>query len=415
MAINNNTNNDAPRPDKASNFDEFDVPAYGSDTDPHDTTAVGNSADLTGTSQLRKSSEPANNSAATEVFQQPQQQPQVPSQSLTSDLGSANLTSGLVASDSTTSKSSIFERPGRAEPTEIIPQQHPQGEQSLVGNDHRQDPLAAEKQTGYENIHIAAAETTSFDDGYGEYNADRDFASPAGASTAATGLTTAGAAGAASTAGAVGVANTYPGADPVATEESRLAEERAAEERALRKQYGRRGTIDFGLLLIRLALAAYLIVAGMRALFGLGGGAGISGLEAEFAGYASASTLAMTIPILQLAAGVFLLLGLLTPLASMVALIATGFMAIHELTQSGAGLDLFAWPDTMWLAIVLFVVNLALQFTGPGLMSLDAALGVKPLSASTRRPLASSWIFFLLGIAALVAIWWYGTGVNPLA
>ena len=98
----------------------------------------------------------------------------------------------------------------------------------------------------------------------------------------------------------------------------------------------------------------------------------------------------------------------------MAAMVATGFMAIHELAASGTGLDIFAWPEALWLALVLFVVNVGVQFTGPGFISVDSALGVKALSSPARRPLASSWIFFILGAAALVAVWWFGAGINPL-
>ena len=188
----------------------------------------------------------------------------------------------------------------------------------------------------------------------------------------------------------------------------------AEEELALRRQYGKRGTIDFGLLFIRIALGGFLIVEGVRTLFSIGESAGISGLESEYASYSMANILAMGIPVGQLVAGVFLVLGLLTPFASMLALVVTGFMAIHELAVSGAGLDVFSWPESLWLALVLFVVNIGVQFTGPGFISVDSALGVKALSSPARRPLASSWVFFILGAAALVAVWWFGAGVNPL-
>lgn len=188
----------------------------------------------------------------------------------------------------------------------------------------------------------------------------------------------------------------------------------AEEEKALRRQYGKRGTIDFGLLFIRFALGGFLIIEGVRTLFSIGESAGISGLESEYASYTMANILAMGVPVGQLVAGTFLVLGLLTPFASMLALVVTGFMAIHELAVSGTGLDVFAWPESLWLALILFVVNVGVQFTGPGFISVDSALGVKALSSPARRPLASSWIFFILGAAALVAVWWFAAGINPL-
>lgn len=175
------------------------------------------------------------------------------------------------------------------------------------------------------------------------------------------------------------------------------------------REYGRRGTIDFGLLFVRIALSAYLLIAGATTFFKLGGGEGLSGLEADFADCAFASPLAIAVPTMQLIAGAFLLLGLVTPFAAMIGLVVTGFMALHELASSGAGLDIFNWPDSVWLSLVLFVIAVALQFTGPGFISFDAK------RSWARRPLATSWIFVVIGIAVLVALWWFGAAVNPLA
>lgn len=175
------------------------------------------------------------------------------------------------------------------------------------------------------------------------------------------------------------------------------------------REYGRRGTIDFGLLFVRIALSAYLLIAGATTFFKLGGGEGLSGLETDFADYAFASPLAIAVPTMQLIAGAFLLLGLVTPFAAMIGLVVTGFMALHELAASGAGLDIFNWPDSVWLSLVLFVIAVALQFTGPGFISFDAK------RSWARRPLATSWIFVVIGIAVLVALWWFGAAVNPLA
>ena len=170
----------------------------------------------------------------------------------------------------------------------------------------------------------------------------------------------------------------------------------------------RRGTMDFGLLFVRLALSVYLLVAGASTFFKLGGNEGLAGLESEYGEYAMSAALAIGVPTVQLIAGAFLLLGLVTPLAAMFGLIVTGFDAIHGLNASGDGLDVFAWNESVWLGLVLFVIAVALQFTGPGFISLDFN------RSWTRRPLATSWVFVIIGVAALVAIWWFGAGVNPL-
>lgn len=56
-----------------------------------------------------------------------------------------------------------------------------------------------------------------------------------------------------------------------------------------------------------------------------------------------------------------------------------------------------------------FAIAIALQFTGPGFISFDVK------RSWARRPLATSWIFVIVGIAVLVALWWFGAGVNPIA
>lgn len=174
----------------------------------------------------------------------------------------------------------------------------------------------------------------------------------------------------------------------------------------------RRGTIDFGLLLLRLALGALLIIQSVGTFFRLGGNEGIAGLEDAFANYPFGNGLAIIVPTLELAAGVFLVLGLLTPVASLVAIAVTGFLALHAFNAfnaQGDGFNVFAWGPETWMPVMLLGAALALQFTGPGLYGVDAQRGW------ARRPLASSWICALVGLAAAGLMWWFGTEINPFA
>lgn len=317
-------------------------------------------------------------------------------------------------------RSSVFDRPGRAQPQEITPNttQAPQSAvESQPTETMNMGPTTGSQNNPYDDRDFASRDT-SFDQSPTSVNSSADYSNePTTVQPAAVP-----AGGAAAGAGAAGYGATqhfdspsqYSDDTALALDADSAAAAQAEEEQALRRQYGKRGTIDFGLLFIRIALGGFLIVEGVRTLFSIGESAGISGLESEYASYSMANILAMGIPVGQLVAGVFLVLGLLTPFASMLALVVTGFMAIHELAVSGAGLDVFSWPESLWLALVLFVVNIGVQFTGPGFISVDSALGVKALSSPARRPLASSWVFFILGAAALVAVWWFGAGVNPL-
>ena len=195
----------------------------------------------------------------------------------------------------------------------------------------------------------------------------------------------------------------YVATEPTYAETAETAEPVVVEEET------RRGTTDFGLFLMRLFLGAFLIIDSVAIFFRLGGNEGISGLESAFADYPYGSGLAVVVPTLELAAGVFLLLGLLTPIAALVAITVTGFMALHAFVSQSDGFNVFAWTPETWVPVMLLAASLVVQFTGPGRYGVDASRGW------AKRPLVSSWIGALLGLAAAGLIWWFGTGINPVA
>lgn len=170
----------------------------------------------------------------------------------------------------------------------------------------------------------------------------------------------------------------------------------------------KRGTLDFGLLLLRVSLGLYFLCSGVSTFFTMGNSAGLSGLEQDFADYAQPAALAMALPTLQLVAGVFLLLGLVTPIAAMVATVAAGIWFVHAVIASGGTLLPWAWGPEAWLPFHMLALSLAVQFTGPGIIAIDAG------RSWARRPLVSSWIFALLGIGALVAVVWFGFGIGAV-
>lgn len=196
---------------------------------------------------------------------------------------------------------------------------------------------------------------------------------------------------------------------PVVQETTYVEPEPVVEQSTTVVEDARRGTIDFGLLLLRLALGALLIIQSVGTFFRLGGNEGIAGLESAFADYPYGNGLAIVVPTLELAAGVFLVLGLLTPVASLVAIAVTGFLALHAFNAQGDGFNVFAWGPETWMPVMLLGASLAMQFTGPGLYGVDAQRGW------ARRPLASSWICALVGLAAAGLMWWFGTEINPFA
>lgn len=283
-------------------------------------------------------------------------------------------------------KSRLFQRAGRAEPTVIKPKP---AEAATTDTAPSSDPAAEAKTETFESAPRDTRDSLSFDSAATD---TETTAFPRAEATSEPAAET-----------YDDVPSTVAVADPAIESD---AETTVAEEEP---QRARRGTIDFGLLFVRLALSIYLLVAGASTFFKLGGNEGLSGLENEYGEYTMAAALAIGVPTVQLIAGAFLLLGLVTPLAAMFGLIVTGFEAIHGLNASGDGLDVFAWNESVWLGLVLFAIAVALQFTGPGFISLDFN------RSWTRRPLATSWIFIVIGVAALVAIWWFGAGVNPLS
>ncbi|WP_448851094.1 DoxX family protein [Corynebacterium sp. 335C] len=173
----------------------------------------------------------------------------------------------------------------------------------------------------------------------------------------------------------------------------------------------RRGTLDFGLLLLRLGVGGLLLLHGLSTFFGFGGSAGLTGLQQEFAsaGYGYASILSVAVPTLQVIAGGLLVLGLATPLGAGIALALSAFLTMFEVaTGSGAGWNILGEGSAaVQVQLLLTASALALQFTGPGRYGLDFS------RRWSRRPLASSWIFCILAIAAAVAAWWFVTGTLP--
>lgn len=193
--------------------------------------------------------------------------------------------------------------------------------------------------------------------------------------------------------------------EPVETVEPAYVEETV--EPVAVEEETRRGTTDLGLFLLRLFLGAYLIIDSVGVFFRLGGNEGISGLEDAYAGYPYGNGLAVVVPTLELAAGVFLVLGLLTPVAAAVAVAVTGFMALHAFTAAGSEYNVFAWSAETWVPVMLLAASLAVQFTGPGRYGIDASRGW------AKRPLVSSWICALIGLAAAGLMWWFGAEINP--
>lgn len=227
-----------------------------------------------------------------------------------------------------------------------------------------------------------------------QYFDESDFAEPA------TTLDTAGAAGAAGVAGAAGATATTATAGEDADTDFYDDDE----------QEIRRGTTDFGLLLLRLGLGALLLVHGLTTLLGWGNSGGTTALEAQFNqnNFALGPVMATAIPTVELIAGTLLILGLATPLAAALALALSAYLSMFDVATAADGANIVGkGSGDLQLQLLMTFTALGLQFTGPGRIGLDFGRGW------ARRPLASSWLFGILAIAVAIGLWWLTTGTLP--
>jgi putative oxidoreductase len=133
--------------------------------------------------------------------------------------------------------------------------------------------------------------------------------------------------------------------------------------------------MDAGLLILRLAVG--LLIAGhgvQKVSFRLGGN-GLAGGTEEFRrdGFRGGRLTALAAGASQIGSGLFLAVGLLTPLAAMAAM---GVMTVAGTVKWAKGL--WVQNDGYEYPLVLVVVSAALALTGPGGWSVDHALAVAP-------------------------------------
>lgn len=249
-----------------------------------------------------------------------------------------------------------------------------------------------EAEPTYDSSRNSAAETQYFDESdFAEPTASRDTAGAAGA---------AGVAGAGVGAAGATAATTTATADD--DEDTDFYDDNEPESR--------RGTTDFGLLLLRLGLGALLLVHGLTTLLGWGNSGGTTALETQFSqnNFALGPVMATAIPTVQLIAGALLILGLATPLAAALALALSAYLSMFDVATSANGVNIVGQDSSnLQLQLLMTAMALGLQFTGPGRIGIDFGRGW------ARRPLASSWIFGILSIAAAVGLWWLTTGTLP--
>ena len=81
---------------------------------------------------------------------------------------------------------------------------------------------------------------------------------------------------------------------------------------------------------------------------------------------------------------------------------------MFDVATSANGVNIVGQDSSnLQLQLLMTAMALGLQFTGPGRIGIDFGRGW------ARRPLASSWIFGILSIAAAIGLWWLTTGTLP--
>ncbi|MBY6411189.1 DoxX family membrane protein [Rhodococcus sp. BP-252] len=171
----------------------------------------------------------------------------------------------------------------------------------------------------------------------------------------------------------------------------------------------KRGTLDLGLLLLRLAVGGIFLVHGLQKLVGLWNGPGLDGFRGllEDTGYEQANILAIAGAVGETAGGALLILGLATPFAG-AAVLGVMINAWCFKQAADPGLQFFA-PNGVEYESLLGVAAAAIILTGPGKIALDGRRGW------ATRPRFGSFLALLLGIAGGVCIWIFLNGANPIA
>ncbi|WP_039799663.1 DoxX family protein [Nocardia araoensis] len=179
----------------------------------------------------------------------------------------------------------------------------------------------------------------------------------------------------------------------------------------LRRRNGevRRGTLDLGLLLLRLVVGATFLYHGLQKLTGWFHGPGLDGTRdmMERGGWDHPSVSAILVTAGEVGGGALLILGLFTPLAAG-AVLAVILDAWAWKQGMAPGFQYKAGPGAVEYESVLAGISAVIILTGPGRLSFDRNRGW------AIRPASGSFVILLLAVAAAVGAYWYLHGGNPL-
>ncbi|HEX5436105.1 MAG TPA: DoxX family protein [Gemmatimonadaceae bacterium] len=132
-----------------------------------------------------------------------------------------------------------------------------------------------------------------------------------------------------------------------------------------------------GLLIARLIFGLAMAAHGSQKLFGWFGGYGIAGTSGFFEqlGFRPGRLFATVAALTEFASGVLITLGLLGPIgpALMLSVMIVAAISVHWTN------GFFAMKNGIELPLLYGAAAVVLAFTGPGLLSLDALLGLRAL------------------------------------
>ncbi|MGW0246945.1 DoxX family protein [Nocardia goodfellowii] len=172
----------------------------------------------------------------------------------------------------------------------------------------------------------------------------------------------------------------------------------------------RRGTLDFGLFLLRLVVGGTFIYHGLQKLTGWFHGPGLDGTRDMMTngGWDHATVSAILLTTGELLGGILLVLGLATPLAAgaVLAVIINAWLwkqGMNPGFQYNAGVRSGVEMDS-----ILVGAAAAIILTGPGRWSLDRNRGW------AIRPAWGSFVVLLLAVAVAILTFWFLHGGNPL-
>jgi putative oxidoreductase len=160
------------------------------------------------------------------------------------------------------------------------------------------------------------------------------------------------------------------------------------------------GAADIGLLLLRFLIGGLFFAHGAQKVLGMWGGQGIARTAENLAGYgfvAQADALAWALGVVEVVAGAFVVLGLLTPLAA-AGLLSVKIVAV-AVKWGTVPLYAAAAPDALEVDLLLGGGAAALVFTGAGRIALDRG------RTWQRRPLPYAWLSLIVGLGVAAAVY----------